>query len=250
MKLLLQIKNLKVEFPHGRGVFRALSGVDLEIYEGEVLVLAGESGSGKSLTALSVTKLLPENARITSGEIIFQGRDLLKLNEKDLEAIRGRDISYIFQEAAASLNPVLSVGSQIVEGIILHQDKTKKEAEALALELLHSVRLPRPGQIFRSYPHQLSGGMNQRVMIAIALCSRPRLLIADEPTTALDVTIEKEIILMLLELKQRFNFSILFITHNLALAEKLASRIAIMYQGKIVEKTHPHALELAAAVFR
>ena len=126
MKLLLQIKNLKVEFPHGRQVVRALEGVDLEIYEGEVLVLAGESGSGKSLTALTVTRLLPENARITSGEIIFQGQDLLKLNEKELEGIRGRDISYIFQEAAASLNPVLTVGSQIVEGIILHQDKTKK----------------------------------------------------------------------------------------------------------------------------
>lgn len=250
MKLLLQIKDLKVEFPHGREVVRALEGVDLEIYEGEVLVLAGESGSGKSLTALSVTKLLPENARITGGEIIFQGEDLLKLNEKELEDIRGRDISYIFQEAAASLNPVLTIGSQITESIILHQDKSKKEAEVLALELLQSVRLPHPGQILRAYPHQLSGGMNQRVMIAMALCSRPRLLIADEPTTALDVTIEKEIILMLLELKQRFNFSILFITHNLALAEKLASRIAIMYQGKIVEKTHPHALELTAAVFR
>ena len=250
MKLLLQIKNLKVEFPHGRQVVRALEGVDLEIYEGEVLVLAGESGSGKSLTALTVTRLLPENARITSGEIIFQGQDLLKLNEKELEGIRGRDISYIFQEAAASLNPVLTVGSQIVEGIILHQDKTKKEAEAMALELLQSVRLPHPGQILRSYPHQLSGGMNQRVMIALALSSRPRLLIADEPTTALDVTIEKEIIRMLLELKVRFNFSILFITHNLALAEKFASRTAIMYQGRIVEKTHPHALELAAAVIR
>ncbi len=250
MKLLLQIKDLKVEFPHGREVVRALEGVDLDIYEGEVLVLAGESGSGKSLTALSVTKLLPENARITGGEIIFQGQDLLKLKENELEAIRGRDISYIFQEAAASLNPVLTIGSQITESIILHQKKTKKEAEALALELLQSVRLAHPRQILRAYPHQLSGGMNQRVMIAIALCSRPRLLIADEPTTALDVTIEKEIIRLLLELKQRFNFSILFITHNLALAEKLAGRIAIMYQGRIVEKTHPHALELAAAVIR
>ena len=250
MKLLLQIKNLKVEFPRGREMVRVIDGVNLEIYEGEVLVLAGESGSGKSLTALSVTKLLPENARITSGEIIFQGKDLLKLNEKELEGIRGRDISYIFQEAAASLNPVLTIGSQIVESIILHQDKTKKEAEALALELLQSVRLPHPGQIFRGYPHQLSGGMNQRVMTAMALCSLPRLLIADEPTTALDVTIEKEIIRMLLELKTRFNFSILFITHNLALAERLAGRIAIMYQGRIVEKTHPHALELAEAVIR
>src|SRR3989338_5796355 len=250
MKLLLQIKNLKVEFPQGRGVSCALSGVALEIYEGEVLVLAGESGSGKSLTALSVTKLLPENARIISGEIIFQGKDLLRLNEKELEDVRGRDISYIFQEASASLNPVLTIGSQIAESIILHQHKTKKEAEALALELLQSVRLPHPGQIFRGYPHQLSGGMNQRVMIAMALCSRPRLLIADEPTTALDVTIEKEIIRMLLELKTRFNFSILFITHNLALAERLAGRIAIMYQGRIVEKTHPHALELAEAVIR
>lgn len=250
MKLLLQIKDLKVEFPHGRKVVRALEGVDLEIYEGEVLVLAGESGSGKSLTALSVTKLLPENARIIGGEIIFQGQDLLKLKENELEAIRGRDISYIFQEAAASLNPVLTIGSQITESIILHQKKTKKEAEALALELLQSARLPHPRQIFRGYPHQLSGGMNQRVMIAIALCSRPRLLIADEPTTALDVTIEKEIVRLLLELKARLNFSILFITHNLALAERFSSRTLIMYQGRVVEKTHPHALELAAAVIR
>lgn len=250
MKLLLQIKDLKVEFLHGRKVVRALDGVNLEVYEGEVLVLAGESGSGKSLTALSVTKLLPENARITGGEIIFQGQDLLKLKEKELEAIRGRDISYIFQEAAASLNPVLTIGSQIIESIVLHQNKTKKEAQGLALELLQSARLPLPDEIFRSYPHQLSGGMNQRVMIALALCSRPRLLIADEPTTALDVTIEKEIIRLLLELKARFNFSILFITHNLALAERFSSRTMIMYQGRIVEKTHPHAIELAEAIIR
>lgn len=250
MKLLLQIKDLKVEFLHGRKVVRALDGVNLEVYEGEVLVLAGESGSGKSLTALSVTKLLPENARITGGEIIFQGQDLLKLKEKELEAIRGRDISYIFQEAAASLNPVLTIGSQIIESIVLHQNKTKKEAQGLALELLQSARLPLPDEIFRSYPHQLSGGMNQRVMIALALCSRPRLLIADEPTTALDVTIEKEIIRLLLELKVRFNFSILFITHNLALAERFSSRTMIMYQGRIVEKTHPHAIELAEAIIR
>ena len=232
----------------------------MDIAEGEIVALVGESGSGKTITALSITRILPKTAQIISGEVIFQNQDLLKVSDTQIEAIRGRDISYIFQEASASLNPVLTIGRQITESIMLHQKKDKNEARELALDLLKLVHLRHPETIFKSYPHQLSGGMNQRVMISIALSSRPKLLIADEPTTALDVTIEKEIIRVLLELKEKLNYSILFITHNLALIQEFAHKIAIMYKGRIVEtaapKTifssaqHPHTQELISSVIR
>ena len=235
--------------------------VDLDLFENEILALVGESGSGKTMTALSITKILPQSATITEGKVIFQGRDLLKTAERDLEAIRGKEISYIFQEAQASLNPVLSIGRQIQESVILHhQAKDKKQALSMSEDLLKLVRLPHPERILRSYPHQLSGGMNQRVMIALGLSSGPKLLIADEPTSSLDVTVEAQIIRMLLELKEQLRFSILFITHNLALAERFASRIAIMFKGKIVEAgltkdifsapQHPHTKELIRSIIR
>lgn len=264
---LLEIKNLSVQFTHGRQIIKAVDGVSLDIVEGEILALVGESGSGKTLTALSIARIFPEGARITGGEIIFRNQDLLRVNEKEIEAIRGKDIAYIFQEAAASLNPVLTIRCQIAESIMLHQNKNKKEALTAALELVRLVHLPRPEHILKSYPHQLSGGMNQRVMIAMAVAAAhcaattsPRLLIADEPTTALDVTIEKEIIRVLLELKEKLNYSILFITHNLALIEKFAHRIAIMYQGRVVEEgntkdifsypKHAHTRDLVGAIIR
>ncbi|HBU08740.1 MAG: hypothetical protein A2471_04045 [Omnitrophica WOR_2 bacterium RIFOXYC2_FULL_45_15] len=261
MNKLLEIKNLSIRFCRQHRTVQAVEKVDLDLFENEILALVGESGSGKTMTALSITKILPQSATITEGKVIFQGRDLLKTAERDLEAIRGKEISYIFQEAQASLNPVLSIGRQIQESVILHhQAKDKKQALSMSEDLLKLVRLPHPERILRSYPHQLSGGMNQRVMIALGLSSGPKLLIADEPTSSLDVTVEAQIIRMLLELKEQLRFSILFITHNLALAERFASRIAIMFKGRIVEAgltkdifsapKHPHTRELINSIIR
>lgn len=260
MNKVLEIKNLHVHFKQPNRIVKAVEGVNLDISQGEILALVGESGSGKSLTALSITKILPETADIASGEIIFQEQDLLKVGEKEMQSLRGKDISYIFQEATASLNPVLSIGSQFTESIMLHQNKTKKDALEPALNLLKLVHLAHPKGILNSYPHQLSGGMNQRVAIAMALSSRPKLLIADEPTTALDVTIEAEVIKVILELREKLNYSILFITHNLALVEKFADRIAIMYKGRIVEEAavrqifsspkHYHTQDLISSIIR
>lgn len=261
MNKLLEIRNLSIRFCRRKKIVQVVERVDLDIFEDEILALVGESGSGKTMTALSVTGILPQSAKVTGGEIIFQGRDLLKAKQRDLEAIRGKEISYIFQEAQASLNPVLSIGCQIQESLILHgQAKDRKEALGKAEELLGLVSLPQPRRILKSYPHQLSGGMNQRVMIALGLSSGPKLLIADEPTSSLDVTVEAQIIRMLLELKKSLRFSILFITHNLALAERFASRVAIMFKGKIVEQgltkdifslpKHPHTQELISSIIR
>src|SRR3989338_3769337 len=268
MNNLLEIKNLHIHFRQHNKLIRAVEGVSLDIGEGEIVGLVGESGSGKTLTALSITRILPKTAEIASGEIIFQNQDLLRMNESQIEAIRGKEISYIFQEAQASLNPVLSIGRQIQESVILHhQAKDKKQALSMSEDLLKLVRLPHPERILRSYPHQLSGGMNQRVMIALAVAAAQcaaatslKLLIADEPTSSLDVTVEAQIIRMLLELKEQLRFSILFITHNLALAERFASRIAIMFKGRIVEAgltkdifsapQHPHTKELINSIIR
>lgn len=270
MNKLLEIKNLHIHFRQRRQAVKAVEGVNLEIGEGEILALVGESGSGKTVTGLSITRILPSAAEIISGEILFQnkdlsrpcaqGRDLLKVSPQEIEFIRGREISYIFQEAAASLNPVLTIGRQLRETIILHQQVSKADALDSAVDLLQSVHLSRPDDILQSYPHQLSGGMNQRVMIAMALSSKPKLLIADEPTTALDVTVEAEVIRELLELREKLNFSILFITHNLSLAEKFAQRIAIMHKGRTVETgsvneifnhpRHPHTQDLIGSIVR
>lgn len=272
MGKLLEIKNLSIQFRHHHNIVKAVEQVHLEVYENEILALVGESGSGKTITALSITRLLPANAEIISGKIIFsrciigiptlsgQEQDLLTLKPQVMESIRGKEISYIFQEAAASLNPVLPIGRQIQESILLHQGIKKNEALDAAVDLLKLVKLPYAEHILRSYPHQLSGGMNQRVMIAMALSSKPKLLIADEPTTSLDVTIEAEVMRMLLELKAKMKFSILFITHNLALVEKFAQRAAIMFRGRIVEQAdtekifsspcHPHTQDLIHSIIR
>jgi oligopeptide transport system ATP-binding protein len=236
MRNILEIQKLKVDFLINNQIITAVEEVNLFIKEGEVLVLAGESGSGKTITALSITRILPKAAAITAGSIIFNARELTKLDESSLIAIRGRQIAYIFQEPVAYLNPVYSVGNQISEAIILHQGKSKKEAEEETQKLLGLVKLKDAHRVIQNYPHQLSGGMNQRVFIAMALACKPKLLIADEPTTSLDVTVEREILSLLMELKQKMGFSLLFITHNLSIAKRIADRVYIMYKGRTVEQ--------------
>jgi ABC-type dipeptide/oligopeptide/nickel transport system ATPase component len=259
MANLIEVSNLKISFSldSGSKVIQAVDDISFRVAENEVLVLAGESGSGKTVTALALTRILPPAAQITSGSVIFRGQDLLALKEESLVKIRGRDIAYIFQEPASFLNPVFTIGSQIAEAIMLHQAKTKEGARKEALELLRLVQIKEPERVFASYPHQLSGGMNQRVFTAMSLACRPKLLIADEPTTALDVTVESQIIRLLLDLKKTLGFSMLFITHNLTLAKKIADRVCVMYKGKIVEEAgisalfaqpqHAHTKELIAA---
>lgn len=236
MANLLEIRDLKVKFYLDNQAIDAVDGVNLDIDYNEVLVLAGESGSGKSVTALSITRILPDNAKIISGEINFCGRDLLKTDETDLVRIRGEKIAYIFQEPTAFLNPVYTIGSQIVEAIMLHQNKALPQARKEAEELLRLVKIKEPVRVMLDYPHQLSGGMNQRAFIAMALACKPKLLIADEPTTSLDVTIEAEVLNLLMELKREIGFSLLFITHNLSIAKKIADRVCVMHKGKIVEE--------------
>ena len=236
MRNILEIKKLKVNFLINDRVISAVQEANISIQEEEVLVLAGESGSGKTITALSITKILPRTASIVSGSIVFNGKELLNLDESSMVSIRGRQIAYIFQEPVAYLNPVYSVGNQIAEVIMLHQGKSKKEAEKYTRELLEQVKLEDAHLVYRNYPHQLSGGMNQRVFIAMALASRPKLLIADEPTTSLDVTVEREILDLLIELKQKIGFSLLFITHNLSIAKRIADRVCVMFKGKTVEE--------------
>ncbi len=232
----MEINDLKVNFESAKHTVCAVCGVCLFIKKGEVLILAGESGSGKTIIALSITKVLPLNARIISGSIYFNGVDVLKIDNKALSAIRGKEIAYIFQEPTSYLNPVFTIGNQIVETIMLHQNKTKRGAFLEAEELLNLVNIRDPKSIIFDYPHQLSGGMNQRVLIAMALACRPKLLIADEPTTSLDVTIEAQILRLLMDLKEKIGFSLLFITHNLSIAKRIGQRIYVMHQGKIVEE--------------
>lgn len=257
MDNLLEIRDLRVNFFLNDKVITALDGVDLDVGQNEVVVLAGESGSGKTVAALSITKILPKTAKINSGSIIFDSRDLLKLDEISLTKIRGKEISYIFQEPTSFLNPVYTIGNQIIETIMLHQNKTKKEAHLEAKKLLTEVKIKELERVLQDYPHQLSGGMNQRAFIAMALACKPKLLIADEPTTSLDVTIEAQILNLLLDLKKRLGFSLLFITHNLSIAKRIADRICVMYKGKVVEEgiketifnspVHFHTKELISA---
>jgi ABC-type dipeptide/oligopeptide/nickel transport system ATPase component len=257
MENLLEIKNLKVEFRTDRGFSTAVRDASLSVHPGETVVLAGESGSGKSVTALSITGLLPPEAVVTGGSISFRGRDVAGLTPSEMAGIRGKEIAYIFQEPASYLDPVYTIGSQIGEVLTLHRGMTAREAEAESLRLLGLVRIHDPARVLRSYPHQLSGGMNQRAFVAMALACRPQLLIADEPTTSLDVTIEDQIIRLLCELKAELGFSLLFITHNLAIARRIADRIIIMHEGRVVEEggreqiftapRHFHTKELIAA---
>ena len=217
------------------GVAKAVDGVSWEIAEGETLGLVGESGCGKSVTSLSILRLIDPPGRIESGEIIFKERDLLKLSNREMRQVRGGEIAMIFQEPMTSLNPVFTVGDQIMEAITLHQKKSPAEPRQLAIEMLDHVGIPSPERRIDEYPHQMSGGMKQRVMIAMGLVCRPDLLIADEPTTALDVTIQAEILDLLAALQREFNMAILLITHNLGIVAGVADRVAVMYAGKIVE---------------
>jgi peptide/nickel transport system ATP-binding protein len=238
---LLEIRNLQLEFGHGAGAVRALNGVFLSLEPGETLCLVGESGSGKSVTALSIARLVPAPpARYAGGEVLLEGRDVLKMPAKELRAIRGGVVSYVFQEPGASLNPVMRIGSQIKESLELHRPDASTNEEVV--RLLKLVGIPAPETRAGSYPHELSGGMQQRVMIAMALASRPKLLVADEPTTALDVTIQAQIIELLGELKQKLGMAILLITHNLGIVGDLADRVAVMYAGQIVESAPARAL--------
>ena len=231
---LLDIRNLQLEFGTGADALRAVDGVSFTIAEGETLCLVGESGCGKSVTALSIARLVPTPpARYVGGEILLNGRDVLKMDQRELRSIRGGVVSYVFQEPSASLNPVFRVGNQIKESLQLHRPQFATDDEVI--RLLKLVGIPAPESRIRDYPHQMSGGMQQRIMIAMALASEPKLLVADEPTTALDVTIQAQILELLRELKQRLRMSILLITHNLGIVGDIADRVAVMYAGQIVE---------------
>ncbi|GAB3635172.1 dipeptide ABC transporter ATP-binding protein [Hymenobacter arcticus] len=239
---LLSVQNLTVDFHSQRGHTRAVAGVSFEMNRGEVLAIVGESGSGKSVTSLALLGLLAKPAaRIESGTALFESEkldtvDLLSLTEAQLQQVRGNDISMIFQEPMTSLNPVLTCGYQVVEALRLHTTLTPKEAEARTIELFTEAQLPRPMQIFRSYPHEISGGQKQRVMIAMAMACRPALLIADEPTTALDVTVQAKILQLIRDLQREYGTAVLFITHDLGVVAEIADRILVMYRGKIVEQ--------------
>jgi len=233
---LLEVRSLSTHFFTEEGVVRAVENVSFEIYPGEILGLVGESGCGKSVTGLSLLKLIPiPPGRIVNGDILFDGRSLLNLEEKEMEKVRGNDIAMIFQEPMTSLNPVFTIGDQIMEAIILHQRLDKTEARKRAIEMLHRVKIPSPEQRIDSYPHQLSGGMRQRAMIAMALSCQPKLLIADEPTTALDVTIQAQVLQLLKEIQREMGMSVMLITHDLGVVSEIADRVAVMYAGRIFE---------------
>lgn len=232
---ILDVKNLQVRFSSRDGHLDAVKGISFSIRKGETLAVVGESGSGKSVSALACTRLLPEGSACQiSGEIFFEGKDVLKLANSEVRKIRGSGISYIFQEPSTSLNPVYTVGSQIAEAINLHI-KNPGDVRARVVELLDLVGIKNPSQRYDSYPHEMSGGMQQRVMIAMALACEPKLLIADEPTTALDVTIQKQIMELLMSLKDRMDMSILLITHNFGIVHGFADKVMVMYRGNVVE---------------
>jgi oligopeptide/dipeptide ABC transporter ATP-binding protein len=234
---LLQVRDLRVEFGTRAGVVRAVDGVNLDVGRGEIVGLVGESGSGKSTVGLSIVRLLPRAARIgEQGSVLVKGTNLLTLPLAQMRRIRGSEISMTFQNPMTYLNPVARIGTQIVEAITEHQQVSRSEANRIALEWIANVRITDPERVFRSYPFQLSGGMRQRVLIAIALSCQPSLLIADEPTTALDVTIQREILELMLSIRDRFGTSILLITHDLGVVSEIADRIYVMYAGQILEQ--------------
>src|ERR671912_172491 len=252
--MLLDVQDLTVAFG---GAANAVDGVSFQIAPGETLGLVGESGSGKSVTAFSILRLLQPPGRITGGRIVFEGRDLLTLSEREMRAVRGARISLIFQEPMTALNPVMRVGEQIAEALIVH-GSSRADAHGRAVELLEAVRIPDAARRARDYPHQLSGGMRQRIMIAIALACRPALIIADEPTTALDVTIQAQVLDLLRELRARYNLALLLITHDFGVIAEMADRVAVMRHGVIVEQgmvrqilrapVHEYTRNLLAAV--
>jgi len=233
---LLEIRDLHTYFETKRGIVKAVNGVSYSVEAGKTLGVVGESGSGKSVSAMSIIKLLDGNGYIDKGEIYFDGKDLAEVSKKDMANLRGNDISVIFQEPMTSLNPVFTVNKQVSEPFMIHQGMNKKEAAKQVIEMLNLVKIPNPEAVARQYPHQLSGGMRQRVMIAMALACIPKLLIADEPTTALDVTIQAQILKLMNDLKAKIGTSILFITHDLGVINEMADDVAVMYCGQVVEK--------------
>jgi len=236
---ILEIKRLTVEYKVPEGVIKALDKIDLYVKKGEILAVVGESGSGKTTLAHSIARLLPKNARIVEGSIIFHTRkgpvDLTKISEEEMRKIRGSMIGMVFQDPMTYLNPVMKISDQIIEGLISHKKISKKDAEAKTLDLFKKLRIPNPEYVAKSYPHQLSGGMKQRVIIAMAMINQPDLLIADEPTSALDVTVQAEILELFKELRKEYGVTIIIITHDLGVAVRIADRIVIMYAGKIME---------------
>jgi oligopeptide/dipeptide ABC transporter ATP-binding protein len=243
---LMEIRNLAVQFFTYQGTVRALEGVSLRMERGEILGLVGETGCGKSVLARSVLRLIADPpGRITDGEILFKGRDLLKLSRRDMRRIRGNEISMIFQEPMSSLNPVFTVGNQMQEVVALHQAVGRDEARRICVDMLRQVKMPDPDQVLSKYPHELSGGMRQRVMIAMELSCRPDLLLADEPTTALDVTVQAQVLAILEGLTRKQGVAVLFISHDLGVVAQLCDRVAVMYAGGIVE-TAPAAAIFAA----
>ncbi|EEL51780.1 Oligopeptide transport ATP-binding protein oppD [Bacillus cereus Rock3-44] len=236
MKTLLEVKDLQVSFDTHAGEVQAVRGVTFDLKKGETLAIVGESGSGKSVTSKALMGLIPNPpGRIKNGEIVFDGRDLTKLSEKEMQQVRGKEIAMIFQDPMTSLNPTMTIGNQIMEGLIKHQGMSKADARKVALELLDLVGIPNPEARLKQYPHQFSGGMRQRVVIAMALACNPKLLIADEPTTALDVTIQAQILELMKDIQQKTEAAIIFITHDLGVVANVADRVAVMYAGKVVE---------------
>jgi len=237
MTHLLEVRNLQTHFPTRAGLVRAVDGVSFYLDRGELLGLVGESGCGKSMTALSVMRLISPPGKIVNGEILFDGKDLLKLSDSQMREMRGDDIAMIFQDPMTSLNPVFTVGEQIAEALRLHSKLSRSEARKATIEAMREVAIPDPARRVDDYPHQLSGGMRQRVMIAMALACNPKLLIADEPTTALDVTIQAQILELLDELRKQRELAVLLITHDLGVVAEVADRVAVMYTGRIVEES-------------
>ncbi|MFG3203262.1 ABC transporter ATP-binding protein [Streptomyces sp. NPDC048192] len=246
--MLLEVRDLHVEFRTRDGVARAVNGVSYEVDAGETLAVLGESGSGKSVTAQAVMGILDmPPGRITGGRILFQGRDLLGMKEEERRRIRGAGMAMIFQDALSALNPVLSVGDQLGEMFVVHRGMSRRDARARAVELMERVRIPAAAQRVRDYPHQFSGGMRQRIMIAMALALEPALIIADEPTTALDVTVQAQVMDLLAELRREYRMGLILITHDLGVVADVADRIAVMYAGRIVESAPVHDIYKAPA---
>jgi oligopeptide/dipeptide ABC transporter ATP-binding protein len=259
--ILLDVRSLTTEFTTRSGIVRAVDDVSWDVREGETVALVGESGCGKSMTALSIMRLVPgPGGRITGGQVVFRGRDLLTLPEEAMRRVRGREIAMIFQEPMTSLNPVLSIGRQLTEGLEIHLGLSAADAERRAVELLRLVGIPDPGRRLGQFPHQFSGGMRQRMMIAMALACEPALILADEPTTALDVTIQAQILELLKDLSRRLGVAMLIITHNLGVVARYADRVNVMYAGKIIERgtavelyarpRHPYTVGLLRSVPR
>jgi oligopeptide/dipeptide ABC transporter ATP-binding protein len=258
---LLEVRNLRTTFMTAAGLVRAVDGVSWDVAEGETVALVGESGCGKSVSALSIMRLVAEPAgRIEAGEILYKGRDLLKLSEAEMQHVRGREIAMVFQEPMTSLNPVLTIGRQLTEGLEIHMNMTPEQARARAAELLGMVGIPDPERRLPQYPHHFSGGMRQRMMIAMALACNPSLILADEPTTALDVTIQAQILELMRDLARRLGVAMLIITHNLGVVARYADRVNVMYAGRIIEQAaareiyanprHPYTLGLLRSVPR